>query len=91
MSCSLDLLALDFVHKQDLTTIMCILKQVKAVVDEKREEQAIDCNLDSFPVEEVNQVFCVALTCLESEPSKRPTMAEVLKMLEEIKSNKHVS
>ncbi|KAL6329056.1 hypothetical protein AAG906_007346 [Vitis piasezkii] len=64
---------------------------VKAVVDEKREEQAIDCNLDSCPVEEVNQVFCVALTCLESEPSKRPTMAEVLKMLEEIKSNKHVS
>lgn len=91
MWCSLDLLALDFVHKQDLTTIMCILKQVKAVVDEKREEQAIDCNLDSCPVEEVNQVFYVALTCLESEPSKRPTMAEVLKMLEEIKSNKHVS
>lgn len=68
-----------------------MLKQVKAVVDQKREEQAIDSNLESCPVQEVNQVFFVALTCLEYEPSKRPTMVEVVKMLEEIKTNRCVS
>lgn len=39
-------------------------------------------------MDEVNKTFNIALMCLETDPSKRPTMAEVVKMLEQIKSEK---
>jgi len=61
---------------------------VKGVVEDKREEHAIDRNLVCFPVEEVRKVFEVAEKCLEPDPSKRETMAGVVKMLEEINSHK---
>lgn len=63
------------------------MKQVKAVVQEKKEEYVLDSSLECFPLEEINYVFSIALMCLESEPSKRPTMAEVVKKLEQIKPN----
>lgn len=58
---------------------------MKTVVQEKQEEHALDSSLEDFPVDEVNGVFSIALMCLEPEPYKRPTMAEVLKMLEKVK------
>ncbi|KAG8386494.1 hypothetical protein BUALT_Bualt03G0154400 [Buddleja alternifolia] len=58
---------------------------VKTVVQEKREEYVLDSSLEDCPVDEVNRVFSIALMCLEPEPSNRPTMAEVLKMLEQIR------
>ncbi|XP_030461055.1 receptor-like serine/threonine-protein kinase At1g78530 [Syzygium oleosum] len=61
---------------------------VKSVVKEKREEYVLDSRLEDCPVDEINSVFTVALMCLEPEPAKRPTMAEVVKMLEQIKSEK---
>ncbi|KAK6946583.1 Serine-threonine/tyrosine-protein kinase, catalytic domain [Dillenia turbinata] len=64
---------------------------VKTVVHEKKEEHALDRNLESCPVDEVNNVFSIALTCLQPEPSDRPTMAEVVKMLEQIKVDKLVT
>uniref|UniRef100_A0A0D9UZ16 Protein kinase domain-containing protein n=1 Tax=Leersia perrieri TaxID=77586 RepID=A0A0D9UZ16_9ORYZ len=56
---------------------------VKETMEEKREEHAIDSALTEFPAEEVKFVFKVAEKCLESEPCNRPTMAEVVKMLEQ--------
>ena len=61
---------------------------MKGVVEDKREEHAIDRNLICFPVEEVKKVFAAAEKCLEPDPSKRLTMAGVVKMLEEINSHK---
>lgn len=58
---------------------------VKGVVEEKREEHAIDTSIRCFQVDEVKKVFAVAEKCLEPDPSNRPTMAGVVKMLEEIK------
>lgn len=62
-----------------------VLMQVQIVVEEKREEYVIDSVLKNYPPEEVNAVFSIALMCLESDPTRRPTMAEVVKMLERIK------
>ncbi|XP_030490372.2 receptor-like serine/threonine-protein kinase At1g78530 isoform X3 [Cannabis sativa] len=58
---------------------------VKTVVQEKREELVLDRNLDDFPVEEINSTFNIALMCLEPEPYKRPSMADIVKMLEQVK------
>ncbi|XP_062087245.1 receptor-like serine/threonine-protein kinase At1g78530 isoform X2 [Humulus lupulus] len=60
---------------------------VKTVVHEKREELVLDRNLDDFPVEEINRTFNIALMCLETEPSKRPSMADIVKMLEQVKTS----
>lgn len=64
---------------------------VKAVVQERREEYVIDRNLECFPSEEINAVFNIALMCLEPDPTRRPIMAEILKMLERIKPDVLVS
>lgn len=64
-----------------------MLEQVKTVVEEKKEDHVLDSNLESCPIDEINSVFCIALMCLEPEPSKRPSMAEVVKMLEQINNN----
>ncbi|KAI4323104.1 hypothetical protein L6164_022736 [Bauhinia variegata] len=64
---------------------------VKAVVQEKKEEIVLDESLGSCPMEEVNNVFNIAMMCLEPEPLKRPTMDEVVKLLEQRKSDKIVT
>ncbi|KAM1311373.1 hypothetical protein ACFX2I_007878 [Malus domestica] len=61
---------------------------VKAVVQDGREEYVLDSNLGCCSIDEINTVFSIALICLEPEPSKRPTMDEVVKMLEQIKNQK---
>ena len=60
--------------------------QVKTVVRDKKEEHVVDSKIEDCPVEEINSAFSIALMCLESEPSKRPSMAEVVKMLEKVKT-----
>lgn len=57
---------------------------MKRVVEDKREEHVIDPKLVTFPLEEVKEVFAVAEKCLEPDPSKRPDMPGVVKMLEGI-------
>ncbi|KAJ3694470.1 hypothetical protein LUZ60_009950 [Juncus effusus] len=59
---------------------------VKETMKDKREEQVIDGALVSFPIEEIKIVFQVGEKCLESDPTMRPTMNEVLKMLEQVKT-----
>ncbi|KAK3009349.1 hypothetical protein RJ639_013085 [Escallonia herrerae] len=66
------------------------MNRVKGVVQQNREGYVLDRSLECFPQDEVNHVFNVALMCLESEPSRRPTMAEILKMLEQIKPDQIV-
>lgn len=68
-----------------------MLGQVKAVVQQNREELVLDSSLDCCPTNEINHVFNIALMCLEPEPSKRPTMAETVKLLEQITSEKFVT
>ncbi|GLT33957.1 hypothetical protein SLA2020_085080 [Shorea laevis] len=64
---------------------------VKAVVEDKKEEYVLDSKLGCYPIDEINSAFSIALMCLETKPPDRPTMAKVVKMLEQIKSEKVVS
>ncbi|KAL0406695.1 UNVERIFIED_CONTAM: Receptor-like serine/threonine-protein kinase [Sesamum latifolium] len=64
---------------------------VKSVVQDKREGYVVDSSLVDFPMDEINRVFSIALMCLELEPSERPTMTEVVKMLEQIRSEQFIS
>ena len=73
-----------------ITDINITLLQVKAVVEEKRQGNVIDRRLEDYHVEEINQVFSIAMMCLEPEPSKRPTTSEIVKMLEQVKSYQFV-
>jgi hypothetical protein len=63
---------------------------VNAIVEEKREEYVLDSSLKCSPADEINKVFRIAFRCLEPEPSKRPTMDEIVKMLERAKSERVV-
>lgn len=63
---------------------------MKAVVEDDKEEYAIDNELGSSPLVEVKNVFNIAMKCLESDPTKRPTMAEVFKMIELVKADEFV-
>lgn len=66
---------------------MLYLEQVKGVVGEKKEELVLDNSLGSCPRQEVNNVFNIAMMCLEPDPLKRPTMAEVVTLLQQTKSD----
>ncbi|KAI4388237.1 hypothetical protein MLD38_000584 [Melastoma candidum] len=61
---------------------------VKSAVHEKMEVHVLDRTLENSPIDEINNVFSIALMCLELEPSKRKTMAEVVKMLEQMRPEK---
>ncbi|KAK9937823.1 hypothetical protein M0R45_014591 [Rubus argutus] len=63
---------------------------VKAVVQDKRVEYVLDNNLGSVQWMRINIIFSRVVMCLEPEPSHWPTMAEVVKMLEQIRSDKVV-
>ncbi|KAK8527545.1 hypothetical protein V6N12_054751 [Hibiscus sabdariffa] len=58
---------------------------VKGVVEERKQEYVVDSCLGCCcPIDEIKITFNVALMCLETDPSKRPTMVEVVKMLKQI-------
>ncbi|RHN74768.1 putative protein kinase RLK-Pelle-LRR-XIIIa family [Medicago truncatula] len=65
---------------------------VKAVVQERKEELVLDSSLGSCcPMHEVNKVFNIAMMCLEPDPLNRPTMAEVVNLLEKTQTDRVVT
>lgn len=68
---------------------------VRETMEEKREEHAIDEALLHHPLhlhtEELRLLFSVADKCLHSDPANRPTMAQVVKMLEQPNNTHHHS
>lgn len=49
---------------------------------EKRLEDIVDENLNTFDAKEVETILQVALLCTQSSPENRPKMAEVVSMLQ---------
>lgn len=68
-----------------------LLHQVKAVVRDKKEELVLDNSLGNCSMKEVNKVFNIAMMCLEPDPLKRPTMAEVVTLLEQTEPDKLIT
>lgn len=72
-----------------------IVTWVRALVENGCEEHAFDPDLvDVSTRQEIREAFIVAHNCLNQNPSDRPTMAQVVKMIEEIRpdasSNKNI-
>ncbi|CAA7402076.1 unnamed protein product [Spirodela intermedia] len=63
-----------------------LVSWVKEVANSKCIDHAVDGSLVCYPLEETITMFCIAERCLETDPSKRPSMSEVLKMLEQMNS-----
>ncbi|CAA6665348.1 unnamed protein product [Spirodela intermedia] len=63
-----------------------LVSWVKEVANSKCIDHAVDGSLVCYPLEETISMFCIAERCLETDPSKRPSMSEVLKMLEQMNS-----
>lgn len=55
-------------------------EQIDFVIDKTLPEES----MDSDGMEQVFGVLSIALRCTEREPSKRPTMRDVVKQLEDI-------
>ncbi|XP_011624512.1 receptor-like serine/threonine-protein kinase At1g78530 isoform X2 [Amborella trichopoda] len=60
-----------------------LVNWVKAVVEEGREVDVVDRELVNVSIEEIKSVFGIVIKCLDQDPSKRPTMGEVVKNLEQ--------
>lgn len=58
--------------------------QVKTLNEEKRLEVLVDRDLKGFNAEDLEKAVELALMCTKSQPTVRPKMSEVMKVLEGI-------
>ena len=60
-----------------------MLVKVKKLEREKRLDAIVDCNLNkNYDAQELEMMIQVALLCTQASPEDRPTMSEVVRMLE---------
>lgn len=59
------------------------MSKVKKLLKEGRVESIVDRNLsNNYEIEDVNTMIQIALLCTQASPEQRPTMSEVVRMLE---------
>ncbi|KAG0469390.1 hypothetical protein HPP92_018718 [Vanilla planifolia] len=74
--------AIDFSRLEGEDDVL-LLDHVKKLVREKRLESIVDRNLNrNYNAEEVEKMIQVALLCTQATPEDRPSMSEVVRMLE---------
>ncbi|XVF58888.1 hypothetical protein PTKIN_Ptkin07bG0102300 [Pterospermum kingtungense] len=73
--------AIDFARLEEEEDVL-LLDHIKKLLKENRIEDIVDGNLKTYDAEEVKTIVRVALLCTQSSPEERPTMTEVVKMLE---------
>ncbi|KAL6225560.1 hypothetical protein ACLB2K_004410 [Fragaria x ananassa] len=59
-----------------------IRRPIKKLQRENRLDDIVDGNMKTYDVKEVGTVIQVALLCTQSSPEDRPTMAEVVRLLQ---------
>ncbi|KAG6546048.1 hypothetical protein Mapa_012453 [Marchantia paleacea] len=70
-------------YMEDDVVILCDF--VRALLDEGRALSCVDSKLLSFPEDEVLPIIKLGLICTSQVPSNRPSMAEVVQILELIR------
>ncbi|GMH11891.1 hypothetical protein Nepgr_013732 [Nepenthes gracilis] len=74
--------AIDFSRLEEEDDVL-LLDHVKKLEREKRLDQIVDRNLNkNYDIQEVEMMIQVALLCTQATPEDRPTMSEVVRMLE---------
>ncbi|XP_057865941.2 receptor-like serine/threonine-protein kinase At1g78530 isoform X2 [Cryptomeria japonica] len=64
-----------------------MVASVKSLIEDGCEEYAFDAELTDLSTQkEIKDAFLIAYKCLNQNPVERPSMAQVVKMLEQIKS-----
>ncbi|XP_002991272.2 probable LRR receptor-like serine/threonine-protein kinase At1g12460 [Selaginella moellendorffii] len=68
---------------QNLETDAVVLcEYAKAAFEQGRGLQCLDHEMSSFPEAEIMQVFRIGLLCTAQDPSRRPSMAAIVQMME---------
>lgn len=62
--------------------IQILYWQIKKLQRENRLDDIVDGNMTTYDEKEVGTVIQVALLCTQSSPEDRPTMAEVVRLLQ---------
>ncbi|KAL1163038.1 hypothetical protein V6Z11_A07G242100 [Gossypium hirsutum] len=73
--------AIDFARLEEEEDVL-LLDHIKKLLRENRVDDIVDENLKIYDAKEVETIVRVALLCTQSSPEDRPTMAEVVKMLD---------
>ncbi|XP_017969705.1 PREDICTED: probable LRR receptor-like serine/threonine-protein kinase At5g63710 isoform X3 [Theobroma cacao] len=73
--------AIDFARLEEEEDVL-LLDHIKKLLREDRIDDIVDGNLKIYDPKEVKTIVRVALLCTQSSFEDRPTMAEVVKMLE---------
>ncbi|MBA0791363.1 hypothetical protein Gohar_015943 [Gossypium harknessii] len=73
--------AVDFARLEEEEDVL-LLDHIKKLLRENRVDDIVDGNLKIYDAKEVETIVRVALLCTQSSPEDRPTMAEVVKMLD---------
>ncbi|PPD82903.1 hypothetical protein GOBAR_DD20162 [Gossypium barbadense] len=73
--------AIDFARLEEEEDVL-LLDHIKKLLRENRVDDIVDGNLKIYDAKEVETIVRVALLCTQSSPEDRPTMAEVVKMLD---------
>ncbi|XP_020985545.1 probable LRR receptor-like serine/threonine-protein kinase At5g63710 isoform X1 [Arachis duranensis] len=74
--------AVDLFRLQEEEEDVLLLDHIKKLLKEDRVKDIVDRNLETYDSEEVERIIHVALLCTRNYPEERPTMSEIVKMLQ---------
>ncbi|MED6222607.1 hypothetical protein PIB30_065947, partial [Stylosanthes scabra] len=74
--------AVDLFRLQEEEEDVLLLDHIKKLLKEDRLKDIVDRNLETYDEKEVERIIHVALFCTRNYPEERPTMSEIVKMLQ---------
>lgn len=75
------------VERISASDVVVLCEQVRSLIERGRASDCFDRSLRGFVENELIQVMKLGLICTSEAPSRRPSMAEVVQVLESIRNN----